>query len=523
MQQSMKWDREVDTVVVGYGYAGGLAAIVAHDLGTKVLILEKMIHPGGNSILSGGFFRIANDADKASAYLKRMCLNTVPDDVIDEFAKEMVNLPGLMKQLVGNNGVVVKERHGTGGTYKFPGGPSGEAIGLLAVNSNEDLCFPWLKVHGTGWMVFKVVEENVNRRGIDVLLSTPVKELITSEEGEVLGVLAEAQGRRIKVKAKKAVILAAGGFENNEQLRLQYFQAQPFYPICALGNTGDGLLMGQKVGAGLWHMWLIHGSYGFKAPGFPVGFRHRIHGRHGSDHLPRPGEEFSLKSGDEGPKMMPWIVVDKFGRRFMDEYPPAPQDTPWRDLSVYDPHIKDFARIPSYMILDENGRITGPLFSPISDDPNYQYEWSQDNSVEIEKGWVKKAETLEDLARQINIDPSNLLQTVRRWSEICAAGEDADFHRFPKSLFPIFKPPFYAVEVWPIVTNTQGALAHDARQRVLNTFNQIIPRLYVAGEMGGIFGHLHLNSGNNSEAFITGLIAARNVAKEKSWDEVRPR
>ena len=66
------WYREADVVVAGYGYAAGVAAIAAHDLGAKVLLLEKMAHPGGNSILSGGFFRIANDADKAFALSKEV-------------------------------------------------------------------------------------------------------------------------------------------------------------------------------------------------------------------------------------------------------------------------------------------------------------------------------------------------------------------------------------------------------------------------------------------------------------------
>ena len=118
---STSWDREVDVVVAGYGYAGGVAAITAHDLGAKVLLLEKMGHPGGNSILSGGFFRIANDVDKAFAYLKRMCLNTVPDDVIYEFARELVSLPRFIQELAKINGTVVRERNGTGGTYKSLG------------------------------------------------------------------------------------------------------------------------------------------------------------------------------------------------------------------------------------------------------------------------------------------------------------------------------------------------------------------------------------------------------------------
>ena len=120
---SKAWDQEADVVVAGYGYAGGSAAIVAHDHGANVVVLEKMVHPGGNSILSGGFFRITNDADSAFAYLRRLCLNTVPDEVIYEFAREMENIPKFMKDLAKNNGVVVNESHGTGGTYKFPEGP----------------------------------------------------------------------------------------------------------------------------------------------------------------------------------------------------------------------------------------------------------------------------------------------------------------------------------------------------------------------------------------------------------------
>jgi succinate dehydrogenase/fumarate reductase flavoprotein subunit len=518
---SLSWDTSADVVVIGYGYAGAVAAIVAHDYGSRALILEKMEHPGGNSILSGGFFRIADNADKAFPYLRRMCLNTVPDDVIYEFCVGLAKLPGFMRNIVNGDDVEIRERQGTGGTYKFDGGPSGEAIGLLAINAQADVesCYPWLKVHGTGWMVFKVMQRAVNERGIEVRTSCSVKELVTDENGEVTGVIAEEHGTRVRIRANRAVIMATGGFEHNEQLKLQFFQAQPFYAVCALGNTGDGILMSQRLGAGLWHMWHLHGSYGFKAPGFPVAFRHRIHGRHGSDHRPRPGEEFSLKAGDEGPKMMPWIVVDKFGKRFMDEYPPAPQDTPWRDLSLYDPHIKDFPRIPAYMILDENGRVTGPLFSPISDDPSYRYDWSEDNTVELEKGWIKKAPTLEQLAGQINVDPTTLASTVSRWNDMCEKEEDTDFGRFAKSLFPIWKPPFYAVEVWPILTNTQGAVAHDRQQRVLDTASRAIPRLYVAGEMGGVFGHLYLNSGNNSEAVITGMIAGQYAAAESPWEE----
>ena len=85
------------------------------------------------------------------------------------------------------------------------------------------------------------------------MLATPAKELITNSNGEVIGLVAEHEGKALRIKAKKGVILACGGYENDDAMKLQYFQAQPVYPVY-LGNTGDGVKMAQKAGAGLWHM-----------------------------------------------------------------------------------------------------------------------------------------------------------------------------------------------------------------------------------------------------------------------------
>ena len=89
----------------------------------------------------------------------------------------------------------------------------------------------------------------------------------------MIGLKAEHDGKVINIKAKKGVILACGGYENDDSVKLQYFEAQPVYPVY-LGNTGDGLKMAQKAGAGLWHMWHFHGGYGFKFPELPFAIRH---------------------------------------------------------------------------------------------------------------------------------------------------------------------------------------------------------------------------------------------------------
>ena len=89
MSQATHWDLETDVIVIGYGMAGGVAAISAHDAGSEVLLLEKMPHPGGISILSGGGVGIAHDAEGAFRYLKRTCNGTTPDEVLRPLAKGM--------------------------------------------------------------------------------------------------------------------------------------------------------------------------------------------------------------------------------------------------------------------------------------------------------------------------------------------------------------------------------------------------------------------------------------------------
>src|SRR5262245_26790019 len=91
-EKETKWDKEVDVIVVGYGAAGGVSAITAHDAGAKVLLIEKMPHPGGISMLSGGGVAFAHNAEGAFQYLKRTCNGTTPDDILRKMAEEMVGM-----------------------------------------------------------------------------------------------------------------------------------------------------------------------------------------------------------------------------------------------------------------------------------------------------------------------------------------------------------------------------------------------------------------------------------------------
>lgn len=269
-------------------------------------------------------------------------------------------------------------------------------------------------------------------------------------------------------------------------------------------------------------MWHIHGSYGFWFPELgKMSIRHGF----GSGPGGRYGHE----------RKMPWIVVDKWGRRYMNELAPMPQDLNHRPMDLFDgnlwlaPHYKKAAngypRIPSWIIFDEEGRKLSALGTTRGWCP---YKWSRDNSEEIKKGWIIQADTLKALAGKIKADPQNdglmgadfLEKTVDRWNEIVASGKiDPDFLRGPKSFFkPIAAPPYYAVKVWPLINNTQGGPVHNAKQQVLDSFGKVIPRLYAIGELGSMFGHVYETQGNMCECFTSGHIAAHNATAEKIWD-----
>jgi succinate dehydrogenase/fumarate reductase flavoprotein subunit len=284
-------------------------------------------------------------------------------------------------------------------------------------------------------------------------------------------------------------------------MKLQYFWGQPVYGVTSLGNTGDGIRMCQAVGADIWHMWHFHGGYGFKFPDYPFAFRHPI----GGPLVPT--------------RKMPWILLDRYGRRYMNEYPPAVQDTGARDMLMYDPVRTEYPRIPSMLLFDEDGRKIGPLAQPIfqgNDHPSY--EWSEDNLKEVERGWIHKAQSRSDLAEQLGVDVSTLSETLDKWNSGYRSGHDAEYGRVPGTMMRIETPPFFWIEVWPVVNNTQGGPRHDEHRRILHVNGHPIPRLYSAGENGSVFGHLYLEAGNAAECFVSGRQAAAHLATLPSLD-----
>jgi len=511
---TMNCDHETDVLVIGYGFAGATAAIECADAGLSVLIVEKMPDPGGISICSAGAVRSAQDAGDAFAYLQETCGGRTPDDVLQGLARGMAEAPAYLQKLADACNATVSSslsRTRAGGNYPLPGWETffhvlvDEIPGFDAASA-----YPHVRGLAAGRRLFHLFERNIAARpGISIWLESPARRLTADGEpgaAAATGALVERDGQLVRVRARRGVVLACGGFECDEETKRQMWQMFPVLPAMGRQNTGDGLRMAQQLGARLWHMWHFHGAYGFRDPSgaFPYGLRLK--------RLPDwvPGEDARTRAP------MSWILVDQTGRRFMNENPPYTQDTSARPFEYFDTMTQTFPRIPAHFICDDAGLKMYRLCDPCYNERGISFEWKDDNSTGLELGILKKADTVGELAALIGVDPETLEVTLQTWNGACDSERDAQFGRLPGSFTPVRTPPFYTAEVWPVVSNTQGGPVHDASQRVIGVDGEPIAGLYAVGELGSAFGHLYMSGGNISECLISGRLAARDIAGQSS-------
>ena len=491
---------EYDVIVIGYGYAGGMAAISAADAGARVLLLEKAKFPGGISICSAGGLRIAEDAEQARYYLHATCAGKTRHDVLDALAQGMTGLAASLRRLAAPLGAVVDTRHSPA-NYPLMGH---KTFGFAYVEDipgfSPETAYPNVRGARQGALLFRVVESNVQRRpSITTRFSARAWRLLR-DEGRMTGVRL-FDGEEIRAPA---IVIASGGFEADPILQEYYWPGGPALSAATLENTGDGIRMAEEAGAALWHMWHWHGCYGYRMPyDYPLGVRvKRL-----PDWLPD-----SNGRAPDGLPVMPWILLDRDGSRFMNEYEPYVQDTGARALAEFDPSRQRYPRNPAFLVTDTAGLAMYPLGKPTWNAEMVRYDWSPDNSHEIRKGPFRRADTLERLAWITQAPEQGLADAIDRWNALCSGGEDTDFGRPASSMHPL-SPPYYLAKVEPVVSNTQGGPAHDAGQRVLNPFAEPLPGLYAAGECGSAFGHLYMSGGNIAECFIGGEIAGIAAAR----------
>ncbi len=520
MSNRNTFDESYDVVIAGFGLAGGIAAINAHDAGARVLLIDKNTVPGGLSICSYGAVRSAHDPDQAFTYLKATNAGRTPDDVVRALAEGMCNLEATVRELGRINGARIltsveenAEREKAGDPYRrqiranypLPGTDTfyhTTVMDIPGFDARKE--YPWANGAPGGPKLFRIVHDHLRQRGIEPRLGVAARRLVADPvDRRVRGLMVTTSGREYTIEAKRAVVLSCGGFEGNAAMKAQFLEGLPVLNASARNNTGDGIRMAQDLGAALWHMWHIHGAYGFRHtdPAYPYGIRMKRF----PDWFPGEQDKVRLK--------MAWILLDADGKRFMSEYHPYTQDTGVRPLQYFDPVKQRFPRNPAFMICDEAGRKLYPLGKAASNDEGMRYDWSDSNLQEVDNGILKRAETLSGLAEQLGLDPAVVQASVARWNAHCAAGHDADFDRPAGSMLPIQEPPFYGSRVWATLSNTQGGPVHDADCRIIDVYGRPIPGLYSAGELGSSFGHLYLSGGNIAECFVTGRIAGRNAAR----------
>lgn len=487
-----KWDLETDLVVVGFGGAGAAAAIEAHDAGAEVIILEKAPEnmPGGNTGCCAGYMLVPSSVSEGIDYYRALAFGTVEDEeLIGTMAKKIVEIPAWLQKL--DVPLVIEDRQMPG---TFPTLPGSRVDQIL--------------VKGGGHEAFKIIEENVKRRDIKVLYETPGKRLIQDPSTmEIHGVLCGKNNVMLYVKARKGVVLTCGGYQNNQEMLGQF--NYPGIRFCHSGtpyNTGDGIMMAAKAGAKLWHMASFEiMNFAIKAPSdlFNCSASLPYHPMNGS-----------------------YIFVNKYGKRFMPESRRLGHYKGDIEASNFDHSNAEYPNMPPYLIFDEKFRKQGPLVPEQNLGGqtltwmivHKLYQWSEDNSKEIEKGWIAKGDTIGELAKKLGINEQGLAETVEKYNVCCEKSSDPEFKRGPDSMSPLQSPPFYGTELGLNIINTQGGPAHNARCQVLGENNEPIPKLYAAGELGSFFGHLYQGGSNFPEALAFGRIAGRNAAMEIPWE-----
>jgi succinate dehydrogenase/fumarate reductase flavoprotein subunit len=495
-----KWDYEADVVVIGMGFAGQNAAIASYDAGAKVLILEKAPekYAGGNSSVSGGGITVPTGVKEGIPYYRALSFGTAPEELCDFMAEALYKVPEQLNKL-GIDLIVTRSYERTApdappptGLRLLPGANYGKIYSIKPVK-DAPLNF------GAGKQLHMALDKCVKSRGIPIHYETRAKHLMQDPvTKEIVGVIAETQGKKIYLKAKRGVVLACGGYENNPEM-MSYFNYPGIriYPWGSPYNTGDGIKMVSEIGAPLWHTFSIEWTgHSVKAAS------------------ERTGVSVQVTLGGS------YIFVNKYGKRFMNELKNMVHTKESLELTYFNHDRVEYPNQPFYAIFDEAvrskqrlGRQGGMTWNAV----HGLYQWSEGSTAEIEKGWVSKGDAIRDLAAKMKIDPDGLQETVTTYNRYCSGKNDPDFNRRDNSLSPLITPPYYGMELALTLINTQGGPKHNTKAQTLDQDNKPILRLYSPGEFGSFFGFLYPGGSNIPEAIAFGRIAGENAAALKPW------
>lgn len=544
-----------DFVVVGSGAGSMCAALVMRKAGKSVLILEKTEAIGGTTARSGGvmwipanrFLKqagIEDSAERAAAYLDSL----IPDDPETPGAspeRRMTYLreaPRMIDFLVECG---IKLQRVEYWPDYYDDRPGGHALGrnvvakLFDVNElgewKAKLRLNWLRVpmtHEEGqkiknfknswagrYALFRVglrttwakltgkqlvpsgaalqgrMLQASLKAGVEFRLNAPVREIVV-ENGAAKGVLVELDGEVRRIDARLGVLINAGGFSRNQEMRDRYIPGTMVnWSNTAPGDTGEMILEMMRHGAAVAQMGEMVGFQMTLPPDTP-------------DDIVRP----PMQTTTAAPHA---ILVDRTGVRYQNEggsYMAYCRGMRERD--------KVAPAMPSWAILD--AQCLRKTLVGLAPNPLTMQKWES-------TGFLKKAGSIEALAAKIEVDPEVLAATIARFNGFVDRNDDEDFHRGARAydrwlgdadnlpnptLGRIEEPPFYALPVYPGDVGTFGGVVTDTHARVLREDGSVIPGLYAtATSTAAVMGRVYPGAGSSiGPGFVWGYLAARHAA-----------
>ncbi|MBK7728019.1 MAG: FAD-binding protein [Gammaproteobacteria bacterium] len=339
------------------------------------------------------------------------------------------------------------------------------------------------------------------------MTSSPARRLIaehTADGTRVLGVEASIGDKPVRIRARRGVLIASGGFERNREMKTHFLRGPSPYTWGAEGNIGDGIHMAMALGSDLRNMNEVWHQVAYREDAERNG------------HL-RGG--ISLSAQIER-RFAGGICVNRYGERFANEA--AAYDVTWQSFHTWE-NWGDlgYRNIPAFAIFDSSVRNNSTIAGKSASEPL--------------PDWVVTAGTLPDLARSMNIDPKGLTTTVERFNHYARQGIDPDFHRGESAydrhgeinpsatLAPVAVAPFYAAEVTPADLGTCGGVRVNGRAEVIDVFNRPIRNLYASGNTAGIGapGALYGGGGGTlGPAFTFAFIAGEQIIKRQPSEPV---
>ncbi|QTJ66693.1 FAD-binding protein [Rhodococcus sp. ZPP] len=545
-----EWDREVDLLVIGSGAGGMTAALAGAGRGLDTLVVEKASVYGGSTALSGGALWIPNspvllregmtdDPGEVRRYLDSIVGDSVPPERLEAYIEQGPAMMRFLEQASSHLRFSWCKDYSDYHPENVGGRAEGRTVEPLPFDMNllgsdrelqrpNVLAMPgglymtstefrhlnmffrtWAgrrTALGVGW---RSVVAMVRRRrmetlgqalvgrlrlalkeaGVPLWLNSPLKSLVTDASGAVTGAVVDAGKRELKIRTRRGVLLATGGFEQNEQLRKKYLRegGKDNYSAGSPDNTGDGIMAGEQVGAAL---DLMDDAWWMPSFRRPDGIMHVL---------------VSERS------IPPSLIVDQNGRRFTNEASPYVSFVHDQIAGRHD---------PVWFVFDSKAK-SRYQFGGVMPGQKFPAEW-------FDTGLMLRADSIAALAEKMGVPTGAFAAEIDRFNGFARAGVDSDFGRGDSAydryygdprlpnptLDEVEKAPYYAVRMEAGDLGTKGGLVCNEHSQVLNRGGDPIPGLYATGNTSAsVMGNDYAGAGATiGPAMVFGWIGARHAA-----------